>query len=360
MKYLNALNKIDGLGCKKLKQLMNFFNSSEIVWEADFSSLVKSGIGELVAEKIVTQRPNINPNEEWDKLKKENVKVFTIQDEEYPELLKQIPDSPYLIYMKGNLNCLKLPMVAVVGSRKLTEYGSRVTRVFARDLANNGICVVSGLAFGIDSAAHQGALDAKGKTIAVLGNSLDAESIYPRSNFQLAQDIIENDGLLISEFAMKTQAANWTFPARNRIMAGMSLGTLVIEAALESGSLITANLALDYNREVFAVPGSVFSPQSAGTHMLIKSSGAKLVSCATDILSELRIEQDIKPATEKINLELTEEEKNILSVLSHEKIYIDRITKLTKLETATVSSTLSLLEIKGLVKNIGGQQYIKL
>lgn len=360
MKYLNALNKIDGLGCKKLKQLVNFFNSSEIAWEADFASLIKSGIGELVAEKIVAQRSNINPDEEWDKLKKENVKVFTIQDEEYPALLKQIPDSPYLIYMKGNLDCLKLPMVAVVGSRKLTEYGSRVTRVFARDLANNGICVVSGLAFGIDAAAHQGALDAKGKTIAVLGNSLDSESIYPRFNFQLAQDIIENNGLLISEFAIKTQAANWTFPARNRIMAGMSLGTLVIEAALESGSLITANLALDYNREVFAVPGSVFSQQSAGTHMLIKSSVAKLVSCATDILSELRIEQDIKPATEKINFELTEEEKNILSVLSHEKIYIDRIAKLTKLETATVSSTLSLLEIKGLVKNIGGQQYIKL
>ena len=360
MKYLNALNKIDGLGCKKLKQLVNFFGSGEAAWEADFNSLVKSGIGEVVAEKILAQRPNINPDEEWAKVEKENMQVFSIQDENYPPLLKQIPDSPYLIYMKGNLGCLKLPMVAVVGSRKLTEYGNQATRVFARDLANNGICVVSGLAFGIDAAAHRGALDAKGKTIAVLGNSLDAESIYPRSNFQLAEEIIENDGLLISEFPVKTQAANWTFPARNRIMAGMSLGTLVVEAALESGSLITANLALDYNREVFAVPGPIFSPQSAGTHLLIKSSGAKLVSCAADILSELKIEQNLKPPTEKINLELNEEEKNILSILSHEKIYIDRITKLTKLETATVSSTLSMLEIKGLVKNVGGQQYIKI
>ena len=359
MRYINALNKIDGLGCKKLKQLMNFFNSSESAWQADFSSLVKSGVGEAVAEKIVAQRPNINPDEEWARLEKENILAFSIQDEEYPVLLKQIPDSPYIIYMKGNLDCLNLPLVAIVGSRKLTEYGSRVARIFARDLANNGICVVSGLAFGVDAAAHRGALDAKGKTIAVLGNSLDTESIYPRSNFQLAEEIIENGGLIISEFPVATQAANWTFPARNRIMAGMSLGTLVVEAAEKSGSLITANLALDYNREVFAVPGPIFSPQSAGTHMLIKSSGAKLVSCAADIMSELKIEQDMKPTAEKMNLELTEEEKNILSTLSHEKIYIDRITKLTKLETATVSGTLAMLEIKGLVKNVGGQQYIK-
>ena len=142
MKYLNALNKIDGLGCKKLKQLMNFFGSSEIAWEADFGSLVKSGIGEAIAEKVVTARPSINPDEEWTRIEKENIKVFSIKDEEYPILLKQIPDSPYIIYMRGNLDCLNLPMIAIVGSRKLTEYGSRVARIFARDLANNGICVL--------------------------------------------------------------------------------------------------------------------------------------------------------------------------------------------------------------------------
>ena len=359
MKYLNALNKIDGLGCKKLKQLMNFFGSSEIAWEADFGSLVKSGIGEAIAEKVVTARPSINPDEEWTRIEKENIKVFSIKDEEYPILLKQIPDSPYIIYMRGNLDCLNLPMIAIVGSRKLTEYGSRVARIFARDLANNGICVVSGLAFGVDACAHLGALDAKGKTIAVLGNSLDNASIGPRSNFQLAEEILENDGLLISEFPIETKGAVWTFPSRNRIMAGMSMGTLVVEAAEKSGSLITANLALDYNREVFAVPGPIFSPQSVGTHKLIKS-GAKLVACAADILEELKIEQNAKPSAEKIDLQLSEGEKNILKTLSHEGVYIDRITKLTKLETATVSGTLSMLEIKGLVKNIGGQNYIKI
>lgn len=359
MKYLNALNKIDGLGCKKLKQLINFFGSSEKVWTASQIELEKSGIGESVAEKIVTQRPNINPDEEWVKIEKENILVFSIQDENYPALLKQIPDSPYIIYMRGNLDCLNMPMVAIVGSRKLTAYGNQVARSFARDLANNGICVVSGLAFGVDACAHLGALDAKGKTIAILGNSLDNASIGPRSNFQLAQEILENGGLLISEFPIETKGAVWTFPSRNRIMAGMSIGTLVVEAAEKSGSLITANLALDYNREVFAVPGPIFSPQSVGTHKLIKS-GAKLVASVADILEELKIEQNVELTKQKMDLELTEEEKTILSVLSHEREYIDRITKMTKLETATVSSTLSMLEIKGLVKNIGGQNYIKI
>jgi DNA processing protein len=289
----------------------------------------------------------------------ENISAFSIKDDQYPALLKQIPDCPYIIYMKGNLDCLKLPLVAVVGSRKLTEYGKQAAQILSRDLANSGICVVSGLAFGIDACAHQGALEAKGKTIAVLGNSLDAESIAPRNNFQLAEEILENDGLLISEFPIKTTAAIWTFPSRNRIMAGMSLGTLVVEAAEKSGSLITANLALDYNREVFAVPGSIFSPQSIGTHQLIKS-GAKLVACNADILQELKIEQNPQINLEKIDLELSPEEKIVYAILSYESLHVDTITKITKLETATISSTLSLLEIKGLTKNIGGQNYIKL
>jgi DNA processing protein len=359
MKYLNALNKIEGLGCKKLKMLMNFFGSAEKAWTASKTELEKSDIGESVAQKIAEQRPGINPDEEWAKMEKENVLAFSIQDDEYPALLKQIPDSPYIIYMKGNLECLHLPMVAIVGSRKLTDYGNRVARGFARDLANSGICVVSGLAFGVDAAAHLGALDAKGKTIAVLGNSLDNESIAPRSNFQLSEEIINNGGLLISEFPIKTNADTWTFPSRNRIMAGMSLGTLVVEAAAKSGSLITANLALDYNRDVYAVPGQIFSPQSEGTNALIKA-GAKLVTSCADILEELKIGQVAKPMMQTKVAELSGDEEKVHSVLSHESLHIDRISKLTKLETATVSGVLAILEIKGLVKNIGGQNYIKL
>jgi len=323
---------------------------------------VKSGIGESVTEKIVAQRSSINPDEEWIKIEKENISVFCIQDENYPALLKEIPDSPYILYMKGNLDCLKFPMIAIVGSRKLTNYGNRVARGFAKELAKNGVCIVSGLAFGIDACAHLGALDAKGKTIAVLGNSLDSESISPRTNFQLSEEIIRNGGLLVSEFPIKTEANIWTFPSRNRIMAGMSLGTLVVEAAEKSGSLITANLALEYNRDVYAVPGEIFSPQSEGTNSLIKSSRAKLVTSSADILEELKIETAAK-YIEKVNEEqvqnLTDEEKKVYSVLSHEALHVDRIIKLTKLETSAISSILSMLEIKGVVKNVGGQNYIK-
>ena len=359
MKYLNALNTIPGLGCQKMKLLANFFANSEQIWQANHSKLVASGVGEAMAQKIVAARTLIDVENEWAKLEQENIIAVSLDDPRYPALLRQIPDNPYLIYMKGDLACLNFPLVAIVGSRKLTEYGNQVARGFARDLANNSICVVSGLAFGIDAMAHLGALEAKGRTIAVLGNSLDSESIAPRTNFQLSEDIIQGGGLLVSEFPIKTSANVGTFPARNRIMAGMSLGTLVVEAAEKSGSLITANLALDYNRDVFAVPGSIFSPQSTGTHLLIKA-GAKLITCAEDVLVELKLETAQETASETVILELTEDEKKVYAVLSHESLHIDRITKLTKLETSTISSVLAILEIKGAIKNVGGQNYIKL
>lgn len=359
MKYLNALRIIDGLGSKTLRRLVNNFESSAELWQASYSQLIEAGLSKSLAQAIINKRVEIDPDEEMVKLAKENIMVFSDQDEEYPKLLKHIPDNPPLIYMKGDPSCLDFPLVAIVGSRKLTSYGMQATRVLARDLAKHGICVVSGLAFGIDTEAHVGALEAKGRTIAVLGNGLNDANIYPRSNFRLAQEIISGGGLLISEFPIFTQANKGTFPARNRIMAGLSLGTLVIEAAEQSGSLITANLALDYNREVFAVPGSIFSPQSTGTNKLIKK-GAKMACSVSDIIEELRLDVQEKSSIRSINVELTDKEEIILNSLSHESIHIDIITKLTKLDTSTVSSTIAILEIKGLIKNVGGQNYIKL
>lgn len=359
MKHLNALNTIYGLGCKKMKILMEFFGTAQEAWNAPLADLIASGIGEKIARTINDARSNINIEVEWEKLAKESVLAVSIDDDRYPKLLREIPDNPYLIYMKGNLDCLNLPLVAIVGSRKLTTYGSQVARSFARDLAKNGVCVVSGLAFGIDAMSHRGALDAKGKTIAVLGNSLDEESIAPRTNFQLSEEILRSGGLLISEFPIKTHADPGTFPARNRIMAGISQGVLVVEAAIKSGSMITVNLALDYNRDVFAVPGSIFSPQSEGTHMIIKK-GAQLVTCAKDIMEELRIENVQECLQKAVNISMTEDEKSVCSILSHEGLHIDRIAKLTKLDTSTISSMLAILEIKGAIKNVGGQNYIRL
>lgn len=360
MKYLNALNKIDGMGPKKMKVLMNFFGSGTKIWQASLPELCQTGISENFCQKIIEKRQTIDPDQEWEKILKENLFLATMEDENYPQLLKEIPDCPYLLYMKGDLSCLKMPLVAIVGSRKLTSYGSQVARSISKEIALREICVVSGLAFGIDACAHKGALDCSGKTIAVLGTALD--NITPHSNFSLAQEILRSGGLLISEFPLEAQVAKFSFPMRNRIMAGMSSGTLVIEAAEKSGSLITANLALDYNREVFAVPGPITSPQSAGTNMLIKE-GAKLVTNADDVLQELKFGKPAKKAEQEeksCQITLNENEEKIYRQLSHESCHIDIIARLTKLDTSTVSSVLAILEIKGVVKNIGGQNYIRL
>jgi len=358
MKYLNALNKIDGLGPQKMKMLLSFFETTQKVWEANLSDLIKSGIGEKLAEKIDRERKNINPDEEWTKLEKENIHMITWDDADYPELLREIANPPYILYIRGDFDLNSMPMISIVGSRKFTAYGSQVASTFARDLAQAGICVVSGMALGIDAIAHEGALSSGGKTVAVLGDGLDDESIHPKNNFNLSQEIIEN-GALVSEFPLGTPPLAFNFPARNRIIAGLSLGTLIIEAGEKSGTLITASLALEFNREVFSVPGSIFSQQSLGTNELIKK-GAKVVTNVKDILEELNLEK--KKIKNKILPKsfTTPEEKIIINLLSQEPLHIDKISKMSKLSMAQVSSQLSMMEIKGWVKNIGGQNYISL
>ena len=357
MKFLNALNLIYGLGPQKMKQLIDYFGNAQTAWNASLEELLKSGIGPAVAQKLNIERNDINPDTEWEKLNKYNIEILTLPDPNYPALLKEIPSAPYVLYVKGEYKNLNFqPMLAVVGSRKYSSYGKQVAQRFACDLARAGIVVVSGMALGIDAIAHQGALEGGGKTIAVMGNSLEDKMIAPRFNFNLSQEIARN-GLLISDYPLGTPSIPTNFPARNRLMAGMTLGTLVIEAAEDSGSLITANLALEFNREVFAVPGSVFSPVSIGTNNLIRS-GAKIAASVKDILEELRIEErQIQEQVKKIVPASIEEEK-ILKILTPEPLHIDKIIKLSKLETSVASSILSLMEMKGMIKNIGGQNYI--
>jgi DNA processing protein len=356
MKYLNALNKISGIGAKRMQTLLDFFGSSENAWNANLEDLKMSGIGEKMAEGIILGRSSINPDEEWKKLSRENIKIIPITSPDYPNQLKESARPPYLLYIRGDYDFNSAPMIAIVGARKCTAYGAQVAQTFARDLARAGITVVSGMALGIDSHAHRGALNARGKTIAVLGNSLDDENIYPRNNVNLAHEILEN-GVLVSEYAIPTSAGALTFPARNRIIAGMCLGTIIVEAEEKSGALITAQMALDDNREVFAVPGPIFSPSSRGTNNLIKS-GAKLVSSVADILEELNLslESEKNKIIPKIPENHTEE--IILKNLSSEPVHIDNLSKAVKLQTADVASTLILMEMKGWVKNIGGQNYI--
>ena len=304
------------------------------------------------------EKNSINPKEEWEKLEKENIKLITLGDSDYPDLLREIPNPPYILYKKGEINFNSSPMISIVGSRKYTAYGSQIAMSLAKDLASAGITVVSGMALGIDTFSHRGALDNHGKTIAVLGNSLDDNNIYPRNNFNLSREIIAS-GALVSEYPIETSAGPLTFPARNRIIAGLTIGTIVIEAGAKSGSLITADMALEYNREVFSVPGSIFSPLSFGTNNLIKN-GARVVTGIKDVLEELDlIKENVKKEIIPKNPE-NNEEKIILKILSPDPLHIDNIAKLAKLQTAVCSSVLSMMEIKGWVRNIGGQNYILL
>lgn len=357
MIYLNALNRIPGIGPQKIKILMNYFGDGEKIWQSDFEELMKSGLGEKLSQNIVKERIKISPQEEWEKLQKENIKVISIDDSEFPKLLKEIPSAPYLIYTKGNYRFNSAPMLAIVGSRKFSQYGKQAAISISRDLAKAGITIVSGMALGIDTFAHQGALESGGQTIAILGSSLEDKNIGPRTNFNLSRHIIEN-GVLVSDYPPGTQATPQTFPARNRLMAGITLGTIVIEAALPSGTLITAKMALDFNREVFAIPGNIFSPTSQGTNNLIKQ-GAKIVTSVSDILEELNLKNLQEEKNIKSVIPDSREEEIILDILSSEPTNIDRIIKLSKINTSIVLSTLVILEMKGFIKDIGGQNYIK-
>lgn len=357
MLYLNALNKIPGIGPQKIKILINYFGSGEKIWQSDLGELIQSGVNEKLAQTIIQARLEINPQEEWEKLQKENIQLISMEDNRFPKLLREIPSAPYLIYFKGVYEFNLSPMLAIVGSRKFSQYGKQVAISLSRDLANAGITVVSGMALGIDTFAHQGALESGGQTIAVLGSSLEDKNIGPRTNFNLSRHIIENGGLL-SDYPLGTQASPQTFPARNRLMAGLTLGTIVIEAGSQSGTLITAHMALDFNREVFAVPGNIFSPTSQGSNSLIKQ-GAKIVTSVNDILEELNLKNLHEEKSIKTFIPDSKEEEIIINILSSEPLNIDRIIKLSKINTSIVLSTLVILEMKGYIKDMGGQNYIK-
>ncbi|HDZ54152.1 MAG TPA: DNA-protecting protein DprA [Candidatus Nealsonbacteria bacterium] len=282
----------------------------------------------------------------------EEIKEININNKDYPELLKKIKNPPKVLYVKGNIFPDE-PCFAIVGTRRFSSYGKQVALGIAGDLAEAGLIIVSGLAPGIDTFVHQATVERRTQTIAVLGTGIDEKSIYPQSNLRLAQKIIEKGGALISEYRPGTRGTQFTFPQRNRIIAGLSLGVLVVEAKEKSGALITAHYALEQGRKVFAIPGSIYSSNSRGSHNLIKK-GAKLIENANDILRELNlpIKKKAKTTTGK-----TKEENLVLEALREESLYVDKVIEKTKLQASVVSSTLSTLEIKGKIRNLGGSIY---
>jgi DNA processing protein len=358
-----ALNMIEHVGPVRVRQLLEHFADAPAVLQASKQQLLRvHGIGEETADAICDWEKTVDLSGELKRASDFGCEILTQADENYPELLRQIYDPPIVLYVKGELTARDKNSVAMVGSRMTTHYGIEVARKLAYQLAYVGVTVVSGGARGIDTAAHQGALSGKGRTIAVLGTGINL--IFPPENAELFERIAAN-GAIITQFPFNRPADKQSFPIRNRIVAGMTLGTVVVEANLSSGALITANFATDYGRQIFAVPGRIDSPRSKGCHELIKK-GAKLCESAEDILSEFEylFPTSNRPAAPDENgvlpaLELSENEQKVFGALDGEELSIDDVIRKSGLPSSAVSVALLSLEMKRLVKQLPGKIFLK-
>jgi DNA processing protein len=289
-------------------------------------------------------------------LEKRSLRLMTLEDSDYPDALRTIEDPPVFLYVRGDLSVLSQPCLAMVGTRAMSEYGKRVTSMLIPEIVGAGMVTVSGLAQGIDGEVARETLASGGKTVAIVGHGLGM--IYPKAHEKLADEIVRSGGLILSEFPLDTHPDKYTFPARNRIIAALSLGTVVLEAAMDSGSLITADLALGYNREVFAVPGSIFDPNYAGCHQLLIRGHAKLVRSAQDIFDEIGIVSH-QVSSEQSYASENPDEQAILSVLTSMPKNIDDIAEETQMEIGVITSILTILELQGILKNVGGGRWVK-
>jgi DNA processing protein len=348
-----GFNAIPGIGRVKFSQLENYFGNLEAAWKASPADLRRAGLDSSLIKAISDWRTRISPEAEMEKLESHGIIALTCHVPDYPAHLKEIYDYPPVLYVRGSLLAEDEWCLAVVGTRRPTVYGRQVTEEIVTELARSKITIVSGLAKGIDTIAHQSALEAGGRSIAVFACGLDV--VYPAENANLARSIIKQ-GALISEYHLGTKPKPENFPRRNRIMSGLSLGVLVVEAGATSGALITAHLALEQNREVFAIPGSILSPASRGTNHLIQE-GAKLVSDFTDILEELNLTAVAEQLEMKEIIPSSETEALLLKQLGAEPTHIDEVCRSSGLPMSTVSSTLAMMELKGLVKQVGAMNY---
>ena len=362
-----TLIHVDGLGPATLQKLFSHFESPQKILNASYSELQSCGISKRIIEGILQpKQESIQRDLSW--LEHERHHLISIQDNSYPDTLKQIPDPPCVLYALGTpelaTDLLSEPQLGVVGSRNASAYGKDIATSFAEKIANSGIVITSGLASGVDGAAHRGALQANiGSTIAVAACGLDR--VYPAEHRQLAEQISQR-GLIISEFPIGTSPKPGHFPRRNRIISGLSLGVLVVEASMKSGSLITARLAAEQGREVFAIPGSIHNPTSKGCHSLIRN-GAKLVEKVEDILEELKHHIDLtsldsKPAATENSIDselLDPQHEKILQSMGYEPISIDSLIEQSGLAVDVVSSILLILELNNQVTHHGNGIYAR-
>ena len=352
--YWVGFNLVKGIGAVRLKQVLDFFGSLEVAWNSPRDGLLGAGLSPKIVDNFVQIHNQVNLDLIMTNIDKKGIKVITWEDSDYPRRLKEINQAPPVLFINGSINVEDDWAVAVVGTRRVTPYGRQVAVEISRFLAQNGVTVISGLARGVDAIAHQSALQAGGRTIAVLGSGVDV--VYPPEHQKLAQEIV-SQGALVSDYPIGTPPDGVNFPPRNRIISGLSLATVVVEAGETSGALITAEFAVDQGREVFAVPGSILTPQSEGTNKLIEQ-GARPLLKMTEILEVLKLEQiPEKQLNRKMNPG-NEIEKKILTHLSQEPLHVDELCIQSGLPISQVSATLTMMELKGMVSQVGSMNYV--
>lgn len=354
-KYWLGFNSVAGIGTAKLQALLDYFGTPEAAWQASEGELVRLGIDRRARRNLLAARQEMDLEGKLARVRQKNIEILHWGSPLYPHYLMEVPNPPPVLFLHGRLSEVDQHAIAIVGTRRLTSYGRQMARELAQGLVHHGLTIVSGLAKGVDTIAHQTALDMGGRTIAVLGSGLD--EVYPPENRSLAEQILAQEaGGVLSEYELGTKPQRKNFPPRNRIISGMTLGTVVVEGGVKSGALITAKFALEQNREVFAVPGYVTSPASEGPNWLIQQ-GAKLVTCAEDVLEELQVERRVAQTAVQMALPESAEEAALLAHLGKEPRHIDEIARASQLPSGLVSSTLTLMELKGMVQNVGGMKY---
>lgn len=346
---------VPGIGATRIARLIDYFGSLGAAWTATPAQLRASGLNERVAQALISTREHLSLDREMEKVERAGVTLITMADDAYPRLLREISSPPLLLYVRGELTHSDEHAVAIVGTRRATPYGREVTRRLSQDFAQAGVTVVSGLARGIDAVAHQVTLDNGGRTIAVLGSGVDV--IYPPEHRRLADEVVEQ-GALVSEFPLGTKPDAPNFPVRNRLISGLSLGVVVVEAPRRSGALITANFAADQGRTVYAVPGSILASASEGPIQLLRD-GATLAASAEDVLSDLNLSTRQAEFQTRQMLPTSEEEATLLQRLDGEPHHIDEIALETGMHISRLSALLLELQLKGFVRNVGGQHYVR-
>lgn len=357
LKYWLGFNLVKGIGPAKVQAMLDYFGSLETAWRANKMELARLGFDRRTLKSFLKARRELDLEQQMAALQKAGVQLLTWESAAYPKYLREAPNAPPVLYMRGEIDAGDRLAVAVVGTRRLTTYGRQIARQLASQLAANGVTIVSGLARGIDAIAHKAALASGGRTIAVLGSGLD--HIYPAEHRPLVDQIVKNgQGAVLTEYALGTPPDGSNFPPRNRVISGLSLGVIVVEAGERSGALITADFALEQGREVFAIPGYVTSPASKGTNRLIQQ-GAKLVMDVDDVLDELNLSMVVEQKAVQLALPETAEEAALYAELSQHPTHMDELCRSTGLPTSLVSSTLTMMELKGMVQQVGNMNYVR-